>query len=70
MDYIRSMYGVPAARNARVRYTGGRTPREGTITGTMGAYLLIRLDGEQHAKPYHPTWEIEYLAPTPKEPTR
>ncbi|AHH20800.1 hypothetical protein NONO_c60240 [Nocardia nova SH22a] len=23
--------------------------------------LRIRLDGEKHSAPYHPTWELEYL---------
>jgi hypothetical protein len=66
IDYIRSYYGVPAHPGGRVRYTGGRHPMDGTIDGAEGAHLMIRLDGQQHAMPYHPTWKIEYL---PEEPT-
>jgi len=61
MDYIRNYYGVPAQRGGRVRYTGGRHPQLGTITGSEGQYLTIQLDGQRHSMPYHPTWEIEYL---------
>jgi hypothetical protein len=67
LEYIRNYYRVPAYRGRRVRYTGGAVPRvrEGTIVGgaSGNAYLLIRLDGERHARPYHPTYELEYLAP-------
>ena len=65
-DLIRRQYGVPAEVGGRIAYTyQGR--REGTIVGfdTEGAYLLIRLDGEDDARRYHPTWEIEYLEATP-----
>ncbi|GEM_PF-790112 len=62
-EYIRQFYRVPAKRLGRVRYWGGKEPREGTITGTSGPGLTIRLDGEKHARPYHPTWALEYLDP-------
>lgn len=61
MDYIRQRYGVPAKRGGRVRYTGGRRPRFGTITSASGGHLMIRLDGSKFSEPYHPTWELEYL---------
>ncbi|KFG91696.1 hypothetical protein BV98_000554 [Sphingobium herbicidovorans NBRC 16415] len=61
MDYICSHYGVPARQGGRVRYTGGRHPQLGTIVDAQGAHLLIQIDGMQHAMPYHPTWQIEYL---------
>jgi hypothetical protein len=61
MDYIRSYYDVPAKQGGRVRYSGGRHSMDGTITGAQGAHLMIRLDGQQHSMPYHPTWTIEYL---------
>lgn len=61
VDYIRRYYDVPAKLGGRVRYTGGRHPMDGTIAGAEGAHLMIRLDGQQHAMPYHPTWKIEYL---------
>lgn len=61
MDYIRDTYGVPAKLGGRVRYTGAAPHREGAITGTRNAHLLIRLDGDKQARPYHPTWELTYL---------
>lgn len=62
LAYICGAYSVPAKRGGRVRYTGGREPALGTITGASGGHLDIRLDGQKHASPFHPTWEIEYLA--------
>ncbi len=61
-EWIARQYGVAAKRGARVRYTGGKEPRDGTITGAQGGHLMIRLDGDKHAHPYHPTWELELLA--------
>ncbi len=61
MQWVRSHYGVPAKRGGRVRYTGDRDPQLGTITGTRHGSLRIRLDGERHSMPFHPTWELEYL---------
>lgn len=66
MKWIRSQYGVPAKRGGRVEYTPyegstDKTGRFGTITGTSGPHLLIRLDGEKHARPYHPTWRLRYV---------
>jgi hypothetical protein len=57
MIYIREYYGVPARRGGRVMYRGQLT---GTIVGSYGAYLRIRMDGSRHARVYHPTWEIVY----------
>ena len=65
MDYIRRYYGVPAKRGGRVRYTGDGTPKLGTITGTQGPHLVIRLDGERRTYGYHPMWRLEYLEVTP-----
>lgn len=62
MAYIRDAYRVPAKRGGRVEYTGDRNgPRFGTIIGTYGAKLKIRLDGETWAGSYHPTWKLRYL---------
>lgn len=65
MNYIRQHYNVPAMVGARVRYTGDCTkrgnPKIGTITGSDGAHLRIRMDGEGFSNRYHPTWELEYL---------
>lgn len=66
MDWIRSNYGVPAKRGGRVEYNpceGSKDEpgRLGTITGTRGPHLLVRLDGEKNSRPYHPTWRLRYL---------
>lgn len=66
MEWIRSQYGVPAKRGGRVEYTpceGSKDApgKRGTITGANGGHLLIRLDGEKHSRPYHPTWQLRYL---------
>lgn len=63
MDYIRSTYKVPAKRGARVRvdWYPPEPAREGTITGTDGARLRIRLDGDERSRIAHPTWRVEYL---------
>lgn len=67
MKYIRDRYGVPAKRGARVRYSGGDMPVEGTITSAApGAHLRIRLDGDKGVCYFHPTWKLEYL-PTESE---
>ncbi len=58
LDYIREYYGVPAKRGGRIRYHG----RAGVITGARGPHVAVRLDGQNHAKPYHPT-DLEYLPP-------
>ncbi len=55
--YIRSYYKVPATRGGRVRTSKNEL---GTITGTSGPHVKVRLDGEKHAHPYHPT-DLTYL---------
>ena len=67
MAYIRQTYGVPAKRGARVEYTGEISPTIGTVTGSEGARLRIRMDGEPHTGIYHPTWELRYLPATQAE---
>lgn len=57
---IRQFYGVPAKRGMRVVYTGYDNPRPGTITGSSGMYVRIRLDGERGSGRYHPTWRVDY----------
>jgi len=64
--WIRAHYGVAAKRGGRVEYTpceGSKdAPKKlGTITGTRGPHLLVRLDGERLSRPYHPTWQLRYL---------
>lgn len=57
MAYIRSKYNVPARKGMQVKVSG----KLGMITGTQNAHLMILLDGEKHATPHHPTYEIDYL---------
>lgn len=61
LDWIRKYYGVPAKRGGRVEYTGSGDTELGTITGTSGPHLSIRLDGRKNALPFHPTWKLRYL---------
>lgn len=61
LDYIREHYGVPARIGGRVEYSGGKAPVTGEITGARSAHLLIRLAGQRHSSPYHPTWKLRYL---------
>ena len=60
-NYVRTAYGVPAKKGARIEYTGSGARQLGTITGVDGAHVLIRLDCKAHASPYHPTWELKYI---------
>jgi hypothetical protein len=63
LEYINRMYDLQIEVGGRVRYTGNpKAPREGEVTGAKGSHVLIRLDGEKTEKPYHPTWELEYLS--------
>lgn len=66
MQDIRDAYGVPAKRGARVKFTGNphKNPSFGTITGTRGQYLRVRMDGDDRTGTYHPKWEMEYLPAT------
>lgn len=62
--WVRKTYNVPAQRGMRVRYTGEGSdkPELGTIRSAKGGHLMIQLDGVKHTMPFHPTWELEYLA--------
>lgn len=70
MEYIRTTYGVPAKLGGRVEYTHPSPAKMGTITGTRGARLRIRLDGDDHSGNYHPTWELNYLPPSTMQELR
>lgn len=63
IEWVRKNYRVPAKIRGRVVYTGeGKDkPEYGTIIGTSSGHLKIRMDGQKHGLPYHPTWEIQYL---------
>lgn len=57
MEYIRMYYKVPAKRGQKVVANGVL----GIITGSRGAHLKIRLEGQKSSSLYHPTWEMQYL---------
>jgi hypothetical protein len=58
-EYIRRQYGVPVKRLGSVLVNG----KLGTITYATH-HVYIRLNGERHSKPYHPTDPaIKYLEP-------
>lgn len=61
IQWLRDTYGVPAKVRGRVEYTAGDKPYLGTITGTRGPHLLVRLDHAVVSRPFHPTWHIRYL---------
>lgn len=69
MAYIRTHYRVPAKRGGRVEFTSsdrdGREVMEGTITGSRGASLRVRLDGNNRSYIFHPTYNLRYLEPQP-----
>lgn len=71
MDYIRRMYGVPAKRDMRVEYMSGRDYElmDGTIVGSSGARLRIRLDGNRHTTLHHPTYNLVYITPQGRHAT-
>ena len=58
MEYIRKYYKVPAKRGCKVIANG----KPGIITGSRGAHLRIRIDGEKGSRIYHPTWRMKYLS--------
>jgi hypothetical protein len=64
---VRRVYGVPAKRGTRIRYTGAAdgVPREGVITSASSQYLRVHFDGESSLRRHtlHPTWNVEYLTP-------
>lgn len=61
IEYVRRYYRVPAKRGGRVQYTNSHGDAWlGTITGTVGAYLRVRLDGHRDALAFHPT-DVTYL---------
>jgi hypothetical protein len=62
LDYIRQSYGVPAKRGMRITIDG----RPATITGSAGARLRVRRDGEKRTVIAHPTWRVDY-SPKPTE---
>lgn len=61
-DHIESYYGLPFRVGSRVRYDDGPNGTlEGTVVGTAGPYIKVKVDGEERCGLYHPTWNIELL---------
>lgn len=59
LDYVRYMYGVDVEQGQRVTVDG----RPGTVTWDplLGAhYVHVQFDGEEFARPCHPTWRVDY----------
>jgi hypothetical protein len=55
-DYVRRSYGVDPVVGDRVRHI--EIDREGTIARenpSQAHYVMVRLDGQKHASPCHPT---------------
>lgn len=65
MEYIRKTYEVPAKRGVQVLvdWYPPEPARVGTVTGSKGARLRVRLDGDTRSRIAHPTWQITYLTP-------
>jgi hypothetical protein len=63
MEYIRRTYGVPAQRGARVHWAWplAGLSGDGTIIGSRGAHLRLRLDGWRQTVIAHPTWLLTYI---------
>jgi len=62
LKYIRETYKVPANRGERVVIFSGQ---KGTIKSARGGHLMILVDGQKIAKPFHPTWNIDYFSNCP-----
>jgi hypothetical protein len=61
LAYVRHHYGVPAYRGAPILYTGGKTPRRGTVI-SADHRLRVRWDDDARRAILHPIWEIQYLS--------
>lgn len=59
MQWVRSVYSVPAKRGGRVRFDG----QSGRIVSAVGGHLMLHLDGTPASERVrvHPTWRMEYL---------
>jgi hypothetical protein len=62
-DYINRTYGLSLERGTRVRYTGGRGSRIGSVSCSDGQHIRILFDDcEEDEGPFHPTWELDVIA--------
>lgn len=62
--YINQTYGLNCKRGGRVTYTGGSTPKSGTIVGVSGCHIRVVMDDNGIDLPYHPTWKMEHASAT------
>ncbi len=75
MESLRRHYGVPAYRGRRIAFTYEDPPLMGHIISARSHKFYIRTDDGKRRGPFHPTWEIEYVAEiteastTPQSPT-
>ncbi len=72
-EWFRRQYGVPARRDAKVKFQG----RPAKVVGTRGQYLRLKFDDHDRVNRghFHPTWEMEWVdaaddadAPSPPTP--
>jgi len=63
MAYIRKVYGVPAKRGGRVRFTDrAGKPWTGRIKSARGPHLRVAFPEFPRATALlHPTWNLEYM---------
>lgn len=50
-DYIEKQYGRRFYKGQHVMALG----HPGNVTGTSSAHVMVKIDGDRHANPYHPT---------------
>ena len=62
MDYIRRRFGGPARRGGRIAWGTAEKAARGTIVGTRGLLLRVRMDGSGMTHSLHPTWMLVYLS--------
>jgi len=67
--YIRETYGIPIFIGQRVKFHFhvpshilGATSQGGWITGASN-HIHVILDGEHHARAFHPAWLVTYYNP-------
>jgi len=59
LSHIGKIRGIPFIKKGmRVFFTYSK--KWGTITGTSGANLGVKFDGEDHNCVCHPTWMMQY----------
>ncbi len=54
-DWINQTYNLKVKNGMAVAYEG----KIGTVTGSTGQYVMVKLNGEKHSDSYHPT-DLEY----------